>query len=141
MGIKFERITEILPAWDKRNNDPKLDYGIHCCDLRMVLKGPKGAVQFVMATGWHLPTVKETVPADIYKTIYPLAMDIGYHSPKPMYEGQDRMSSECPYLGGDCYYDGSGVEADRVMNDILIAEGSEAVWKYLEEYYARQFEG
>jgi hypothetical protein len=51
---KFERIVQFLPAFDKRHPDPSKNYGIHGVELRMVLKGPKGAVQFVLFTNWQL---------------------------------------------------------------------------------------
>lgn len=46
----MERITEITPAWDKRDPDPKKNYGIHGCELRMYLKGELGTVQFIVYT-------------------------------------------------------------------------------------------
>ncbi len=55
----MERIVEITPAYDKRHSDPCRNYGIHGADLRMILKGDLGAVQFVLFTNWHLPHVTE----------------------------------------------------------------------------------
>lgn len=57
--MTLERIVKLLPAWDKRNSDPSKNYGVHGVELRMVLKGPEGAVQFVLYTNWHLPHVTE----------------------------------------------------------------------------------
>lgn len=51
----FERIVDIRPAFDKRDPDPAKDYGIGACRIAFVLKGPKGAVQFVIGTDWYLP--------------------------------------------------------------------------------------
>lgn len=51
------------------------------------------------------------------------------------------MSGECKHVkGGKCYYDGSGLNADRVF-EILRREGSDGVWRELEEYYTETFGG
>lgn len=87
----MERITKITPAWDKRDDDPKKNYGVHSSDLRMVLKGELGAVQFVLYTGWYPKHVQFEHKAKNLATMYPMPADLGYHSPKPMYEGQTRI--------------------------------------------------
>lgn len=134
----MERIVKFLPAWDKRSNDPSKDYGVHGVDLRMYLKGELGAVQFVLYTGWHLPHVQEEWNSRNYHP-KPLPADIGYHSPKPMYEGQEICSDSCELLDGKpCYYDGSGLMAEEVFK-ILLTEGSDGVWKNLEERYIDLF--
>ena len=52
----FTKEITIAPAYDKRNIDPKKNYGgIHGCEMRFVLKGECGAVQFVLYTNWQLP--------------------------------------------------------------------------------------
>lgn len=142
---KFTREVEITPAFDKRDPDPHKDYGVHGCDLRMILKGAAGAVQFLLFTNWHLPHVTEGMvdrlngPHDIKIFMLPLPADVGYHSRAPMYEGQEPTSDSCSYIGGkSCYYDGSGLQAEKVY-DILLREGSEGVWKYLEKYYNETF--
>src|SRR5215467_3220628 len=94
--MQLERIVTFEPAYDKRHPDPKKNYGIHGVTLRMVLKGPEGAVQFVLYTNWQLPHVtkewedRPDSPQTLWK---PLPADLGYHSPKPMYEGQRPMGA------------------------------------------------
>ena len=141
---EFRREMTIAPAYDKRSPDPSKDYGIHGCNLRFVLTGPEGAVQFVLYTNWQLPHVTEELIARVQDEIgiraffLPLPADLGYHSPKPLYEGQTSMGA-CPYLDGkDCYYDGSGLDAERVYNKMLEG-GSDAVWAELEDYYQSTF--
>lgn len=145
----MKRIVEMTPAYDKRNIDPSKSYGIHGVELRMVLKGNKGAVQFVLYTNWQLPHVTKEQDQkilnrrldliDLKVTYHPLPADLGYHSLKPHYEDQKPMA-DCPYLNGKpCYYDGSGLAAEHVY-EILLKEGSEGVWKYLEDYYKCIFE-
>lgn len=177
---KLERITEWDPAFDRRDPDPKKNFGIHGVSMRWVLKGPKGAVQFLVYTQWMLPHVAKEQLArigtrkdrdlamDIEVFYKPMAVDLGYHSKVPMYEGQEPMGSvdtklsvdetkqgleayqfnrketgtftPCPYLdGAPCYYDGSGLHAQKVL-DMLIEKGGEAVWKYMEECYHSHFD-
>lgn len=147
---EFERIFTIHPAFDRRNPDPEKNYGVHGCELRMVLKGPKGAVQFVLLTNWQLPHVTEDVlkksvdkpmkEIDLKVRFLPLPADLGYHSMAPMWEDEKPSHEACPYLDGKpCYYDGSGLNAERVY-EILLIEGSEGVWRYLENYYYDTFE-
>ena len=135
----FERKTIWRPAFDKRHPDPKKNYGIHGVEVKWLLTGDKGAVQFVLYTGWNTKGVRaerHDEPAHA-----PMPTDIGYHSPVPMYEGQTVIQEECPYLNDrPCYYDGSGLNAERYF-DILTDKGEDALWKALEAYYRARFEG
>ena len=141
MKSEAERIIEWSPAWDKSDDDPKKNYGIHGMDLKFLLKGDKGVIQFVIYTNWQLPHVRkewnEKVNAHL---LQPIPADVGYHSPVPMYEGQEPIQEECEYLDGKtCYYDGSGLYAQKVF-DIFVTDGEEAMWKTLEEEYRQRFE-
>lgn len=55
----LKRIIEVSEAFDKRHRDPKKNFGIHGAGIRMVLKGEKGAVQFLVFSQRHLPHVQE----------------------------------------------------------------------------------
>src|SRR5215813_5387513 len=85
---KMERIFVIRPAFDKRDPDPKKDYGIHGAEMLFLVKGEKGAVQFVIYTNWMLPHVQKEwekehgryMPSVFGK---PIPADVGYHSPVP----------------------------------------------------------
>ena len=130
----MERIVKFKPAYDERHN-PKGNYGIHGVDLLMILKGELGAVQFVVFTNWQLPSVQEellhrpfTDSLDIECRFCPTAADLGYHSKKPMYEGQEPIANNCELTGGDCYYDGSGIAAEGIYK-VLVEKGSDAVWE------------
>ena len=133
----MERIIEFSPAYDKRDPDPTKNYGIHGVSLRMVLKGQRGAVQFLLYTGWQLPHVRDEFKGT---ATHVLPADVGYHSPVPLYEGQNKITESCQYLDGQaCYYDGSGLAAERFF-DVLTQEGDVGVWRELERYYAETFE-
>lgn len=141
--MKFERSIDFQPAFDKRTNDPKTNCGIHGVTIRFVLKGEHGAYQFVIYTNWQLPHVQlemdskplNEIPYMFHK---PMAADVGYHACKPQYAGHKPTERHCDILGGECYYDGSSLYAEKVF-DMLLGGGSEAVWKHLEELYSERF--
>lgn len=129
----MERITTFTPAYDNRLNGG----GQHGVDLRMVLKGEQGAVQFVLFTGWSKSLAESD--SDIQKVQYPLPADLGYHSKIPLFEKQIVSDRSCIYCdGAPCYYDGSTIDADIIFKK-LILEGSESLWKELEYRYRQLF--
>lgn len=142
---KLTREVKIYPAFDKRNPDPAKNYGIKSMDLKFLIKGDKGVVQFYIITNWNLPQVQIELDNKIPDTRFPywlhkpMAADLGYHSYVPLYDGQKTMGP-CEYLDGkDCYYDGSGLNAEGVFKT-MVMEGGEAMWKELEDYYYETFE-
>src|SRR5205807_10288634 len=98
--------------------------------------------QFLLYTNWMLPHITEqavqrTLAAPdaigLKVNFLPLPADKGYHWSVPRYDGQTMR--ECDLLpGGKCYYDGSGLNAEETFGRLL-REGSEGVWKDLEEFY------
>ncbi len=147
---KFEKITVINPAFDKRNPDPNKNYGIHSVQIFMVLKGKKGATYFTFSTGMLLPeTITEYIKdgrAKYELTDYghyflnkPMGYDVGYHSPTPQFENQGITKEKCEWLDNKpCYCDGSASRADEWL-DILLRKGSEEIWKMLETEYQERF--
>ncbi|MHB1937025.1 MAG: hypothetical protein ACYCOR_10620 [Acidobacteriaceae bacterium] len=133
-GTGFKRDVVFEPAYDNRRDG----YGIHGAQIRFLLSGDEGVVQFLIFTDWHLPGVGQLGKYG-ERIAKPMAADLGYHSPDPKYEGQTK--SECSLLdGGFCYYDGSGLNAEPVF-ETLIAEGGDGLWKALEKYYQQMFGG
>lgn len=140
MSEQFERRIEIVPAFDKRHSDPRKNYGIHNAELKFFLIGPKGAIQFVVSTGWYLPHVETELEHSIHRKPKAWATDIGYHSYKPRYDGQEPITDHCPILNGSpCYYDGSSLNAEPIFNR-MVAEGHEAVWEEMMRWYKQTFE-
>lgn len=132
-------------AYDKRAPEPSKNYGVHGVEMRWYLKGPEGAIQFVVFTNWHLPHVQQELDRKSFGefphlSCHPQPADLGYHSRVPRYEDQRPMDGECSVIegGGPCYYDGSGLRADDVYR-LLVEKGSEAVWQFLEEEYRSTF--
>ena len=142
----MERIVEFEPAWDKRDPDPKKDYGISSVRIRFVLKGRKGAVQFLVSTDWYLPQNQKELgerasSVGMLSRVRPMGVDVGYHSPIQRYEDQKTMGP-CPYLDGhECYYDGSSLRGDQWVEDVLLPKGSDGVWTALEGEYHATFDG
>lgn len=135
--------VRFLKGYD-RSAEP--GYGVHGMDIAFYFRGEEGAVQFVFSTGWvpHLPRPTDwqmpyrRIQSKGVLDLFPSGVDLGYHSPTPHYEGQDLMQEDCPILGGPCYYDGSGLNAEEVLHT-LIYEGGDAVRARLEDYYRRVF--
>lgn len=128
----MEKWIEFTPAYDKRDPVPAKNYGIGCVDVGFYLRQDGRAVQFKMYTGWYLPQNKAAGLRT--SDMFPMAADLGYHSPVPSYEGHTPLTDNCPIIEGQCFYDGSGLNAQPVM-DRLIAEGHSAVWEELDRYF------
>ena len=133
---EFEKIVRVSGAYDKRHQDPHKNYGISACRIWFILKGPLGAVQFVVGTDWHLPHVQREFREKHYEfaskfdEIEPKGWDVGYHAKEPHFDGQDSM--ECDLVeGGRCYYDGSSLAADEWVPR-FIAGGTDWLWPALE---------
>lgn len=138
MNSEFEKIVHITPAYDSRNKGG----GIGNCKLVMVVKGPKGAVTFTMGTAWYLPATFEWKQTCIERTGIESwetkGYAVGYCSPVQLHD-YDEPRENCDWLGCTCY--GSiGFSISDEVKDILIKEGSDAVWKWLENYYRQIFE-
>ncbi len=133
---EFRREISFEPAYDWRDKNG----GIHGVNLRFLLTGPEGAVQFVLYTNWQLPEVmKELEARPNHSLCHPMPADLGYHSPVPRYVGQEIMTIDCECLGGKpCYYDGSSFNA-RPVYERLLREGDAGVWAALEDYYKETF--
>lgn len=137
----MEKLILFEPGYDKRTNDPKTNCGISGMHIRFVLKGDKGAVQFLIGTDWYPKNVQEEYNRRFPEKndVQPLGFDIGYHSHTPFHEDQYKHDN-CPYLDGKpCYYDGSGLRADELIPAFL-ERGTDAVWEELEEEYKYRFE-
>ncbi len=132
----MERITNVRLPFDLRNSDPKKDYGIHGLDVWFILKGEKGAVQYAVSFPVYLPHLKNTKGLDEI-----FGFDVGHHSKQATYEGQ--TSKDCNLLdGGECYYDGSSLQADKWTEIIFSTRGKhpeEVLWPMLEQEYIEIF--
>lgn len=131
-----ERRTIWAPAFDRRSDDPKKDYGIHGMEIKFLLIEDHKAVQFVIYTSWMLPHVTKEHEQRGYHPS-PMGADLGYHSPHPQYEDHT-ITKNCEWTDGDCYYDGSSLRAQELFEK-FIAEGEEYMWQQLEEEWDYHF--
>lgn len=138
----FENWVEIEPAWDKTDKGCV----VHGVNLRFLLKGKHGVIQFLIYTNWMLPHNQKEIDGQElldepcrYLFHKPLPADIGYHSYIPTYKNQEPLTDNCKYLDSKpCYYDGSGLQAEKLF-DIMVKGGHEAMWDYMIEHYNRTF--
>lgn len=143
---RLRREIKWEPGYDHRDDpDPlKSQYGAHGLQIRFMLHGDKGTIQFLLYTNWIPNEVlmsRGTVPARLLspQVLRPLAADLGYHADKPQYEDHKPMDTCEHRPSGKCYYDGSGLAADGPFG-ILLVDGEDAMWKYMEDYYWMVFE-
>lgn len=141
--MSLERITKVRLPFDRRDPDPTKNYGIHGFDIFFIVKGSKGAVQFLISVHAFLPHVERDTPSLRRHSEEKISgYDVGYHSKVPQFDGQTPMSRECDILGGTCYYDGSSLAADRWVKEIFSIRGEhpdEHMWKKLEAEYVERF--
>lgn len=120
-------------------NLKKCEHGKAGLKIRFVVKGEKGAIQFLIGTSLY-PARPEDFTLSMER-VYIEPQDLGYHSLKPMYKGHKPITSHCEFLNGkSCYYDGSTLNAYDPFC-VLANAGEEALWEYLEEYYYHIFYG
>lgn len=140
--VAFERRVLVSPAYDKRDSDPRKNFGISEMKITFLLIGEKGAVQWMIGTGWYTASAREHLRGFVDrhdKSGAPTPWDLGYHSKVPRYEHHTSSHKDCEFTGGPCYYDGSGLNAELLMERFL-EEGEAYLWPALEAYYRCTFE-
>lgn len=140
MSEQYERRVEVSPGFFLIHREDHKNYGIASCLVWFYVIGSKGAVQWQIGTDWYPEAARrhraKFPPSNDRQ---PSAWDIGYHSRKPMYEDHKPMPGDCSLLGGECYYDGSSLQADKWIEGFLNG-GTAWLWPKLEEYYRAVFE-
>jgi hypothetical protein len=137
---KFKKIIKFTPAFDERNDDPSKNYGIGSMTIRFVFQGAKGATQFLISTGMLLKHVQEEFNKKGWTSNW-MGYDVGYHSPKPIFDGQEPISTDgsCSYVEGqNCYYDGSTLQAEKLAEQ-FVSTGEDVIWEELNRLYNLYF--
>ena len=135
----FEHIVSFMPGfvcerWLKNPSDGG-SHGKACVEVLWLVRNELGAVQFTLLSGWY-PGLGST---GFEKNCSPMPTDLGYHSPRPIYEEQTPITEKCRWLNnGPCYYDGSTLNAEEPFN-ILLRVGETALWRFLEKYHSQTF--
>lgn len=144
-GERWERDVIFYPGYDKRDPNPSKNYGICGGRLIFVLKGTKGAIQFMVGMPLYPDTAVQHLinhhngnAYEIAKSMKPSGWDVGYHSHEPMYEGHEPMQGECHIIGGKCFYDGSSLRADEWLSEFLVG-GTNWLWPQMEREYRDRF--
>ena len=130
----LEKIVKFYPAFDGRDPNSQKNYGIGDLQVCMLLRGGKGAVNFVFNTGIYLrKTMKK-----IHNQSRNGEVEVGYHSYEPFFKWQTACEN-CDFLNGKCCYsDSSKLDAQKYL-DILIRNGDNVIWELLKEYYFKVF--
>lgn len=132
--MDFKKTIRMFPAYDKRADDPTRNYGICCVRMLFVMQGEKGATSWSCHSGMYLPQQVVEHGNDPWKRWQPMPGGVYYCSPIKRHDHQTGRD-DCEWLDGKtCYGDGSMLAGDDVMK-ALLEEGSEGVWKKLEEFY------
>lgn len=123
-----------------------LDSGYWKVIFRFHLIGEKGAAQFV----FHVLTKQPKEAEDFYHGRWEgfqftfcniqtpsggwvMPMDLGFHSKTPDHR-KDHFE-DCPVLGGECWYDGSGYLASEVMAKFIKQRNFKVIWDELMDFY------
>ncbi len=124
-------------------------HGVHGMEICWYLRGPNGGAQFRIYTDWTPGPVRpghgiapdgssnrydRSPVTGEWEPRYPMGADVGYHARVPQWEGDKPISDDCPVIGGVCYYDGSGMRADKLVRE-FIPHGEEVIWHELEDVY------
>jgi hypothetical protein len=167
--MKFERLIEFTPAWDRRDSNPKKDYGIGDVEIRFFVIFDRRAIQFSIGTHWYLPQTVERIYNNTFDHFMCGARprDIAYHSPIAMEEGQDPVGAveidtehptviddhviapfsflktnkftQCRFTKGRCFM-GCSFSRGRTALATLIEKGSDELWEFLEAEFVSTFE-
>lgn len=149
-----------LPAWDKSDPDPKKDYGVSCLNMKFLVIGVKGIVEFDLNTNWYQDHVLDRRVTWMKKSVLsgkedfmikyimsPYPLDICYYSRVRLSEDDVLFENGLPYLEDkNLVYYGYRYEeefdelytTEHVLK-LLVETGDEAVWNYLENYYIETF--
>lgn len=134
---KFEQIIKITNAFDLRNKGQ----GIGACTMFLVLKGKCGVVTLAVNTGWFLPCTREWkemwVERQGITSWEANGLAVSYCSPVQLHDWQEAREN-CDWLGCSCYGDVGYTMADEPF-EILLNEGSDAVFEWLKKYYHSTF--
>lgn len=138
----FVRCLKMSVPFDRRHSDPQKNYGIHGITLNCILIKDKKAVQFAAYLPVYLPHVANELwnkDDRSYNPFKGMGADVGYHSPRPTYEGEKPIKEDCPYTEGECYYGGSATRAEEWYGDFL-RRGLDFIWEKLETEFVEVFE-
>lgn len=132
--METTRTIEIYPGWDKRDKGE----GFHGAEILFTMRCGNDAVTFACYTDW-LPVSSQNdrqIPRILASTVQPKASDFTLHFDRPLYSSRQVVHRECPYLpNGLSCYSLSNMKTATELRDILLNNGSRAVWKEIDAQY------
>lgn len=148
----LQRITLVVPAYDCIRNPCKFDvpeckttpgrnHGIHNAELHMGVRGPSAEVTLVINTGWDLPSVPNYVRQRTAMR-HPIGSYIEFHTSAPQHEDHqpsirlEMRDDDACKTWDNCYFDRGYLMAEYPAT-LLVTNGSEAVWEWLEMEHDR----
>jgi hypothetical protein len=110
-------------------------HGRHSAELWMAVTGHEAEVLFSVNTSWDL---QQGIRSSLS---IPEGIEVCWHTAWPQ-EGQTEEDRREPRGGDasckdwkDCYQQSTGISYVKELTDLLVKEGSEAVFKWLENEY------
>ena len=146
--VKFERGYDCITFKCVRGSDACApgsggSHGRHGMVIRFLSKGPHGAAQFILNTGWMPQSVKAGgIGTEEIRILglKPYPVGLGYHSKTRMHDGQEPIDDGCEFCDGrPCYYYPGSNGSDAMY--ALVNGGDEALWRFLDAYYMFLFCG
>lgn len=145
---ELERIFNIKAAYDCIGVQPCVhgserckpgtggSHGRHNAEMHLTVRGADAEITLVVSTGWDLPTVPAHHRLN-RDPDYPRGAFVEIHTARPRYEGQDggppRPDGSCKDWAA-CYVDTGYTMSDKPTR-LLVQEGSNAAWAWLETLY------
>lgn len=149
--IEFTREVTVTPAYDCTRVQPCVHGGEQCAakgpynhgkreaEMRLALITDNAEVSLVVRTGWWLP---ETVTS-LRHNLDTMGAWLSWHSPKEI-PGTEaiytRDPERCQRSWAECWADMSGLASHEGAR-LLVTEGTDAVWTWLEGMYHEVFGG
>jgi hypothetical protein len=133
----FSRKIGFKTSYEKRNDDPRKDYGISGGSIWFVLTGPKGAVTWELLAGFFLPETIDRLKKDNTKFMGPTPGGVGFHYAEEREWGT--TNEDCEFTGGPCWFDVGYTMGDEAYKTFT-HEGLDSLWDFLGELYQSEME-
>lgn len=133
--------VDVDPGYCWINNDQSKNHGIRSCQIRFSSIGDRGAVYLRLSLDWYTSAARNHLAKfDAIKNYAPTDCGIGYHSAKQTENEDEFHCQSCRIIGGECFSDENGLDAERWIEGFLNG-GTEWLWPKLDQYYAHVFWG
>lgn len=129
------------------SDDSMAGHGVHDMEIWWFLRGPAGAAQFELFTGWTPGIVRPGHGIAPDRTVHlrsdgrlywPAAYRMGCHARKAPEPDTEPMSDKCSALdGAACWWVDAGYSAADELVPQFVDTGEQVVWDQLEELYAK----